>query len=100
MDLLALALVPGLGPRLTTAILSRFGSAATARRATAAELRSVPHIGDTLSSNFVDALRKVDVESELNLLRTHHVELVELGSVDYPSRLAEIPDCPHLLFRK
>ena len=41
-DLLALRLVPGLGPRLTAALLRHFGSAAAVRRAAAAQLRQVP----------------------------------------------------------
>ena len=40
-DLLALHLVPGLGPRLTSALLERFGSPAGALRATAAQLQEV-----------------------------------------------------------
>ena len=46
LDHLALALVPGLGPKLTAALLERFGTPAAARRATAAQLRAIPHIGD------------------------------------------------------
>src|SRR5438874_727599 len=43
-DLLALHLLPGLGPRLTAALLQRFGSAGAALRAGAARLREVPRI--------------------------------------------------------
>src|SRR5436853_4487619 len=97
-DLLRLALVPGLGPRLTTALLNRFGNAASVCRAAAAELRSVPHIGAKLSDNFVTALAKTDVSVELRLLEQHAVELLRLGEADYPPRLAQIADAPHLLF--
>jgi DNA processing protein len=100
LDLLALSLVPGLGPRLTTAILERFGSAAAARRATPVELRSIPHIGEKLSADFSAALRDADVEAELRALREHDVGIVSLGSPDYPAALHELPDPPHLLFQK
>ncbi len=48
-DLLALNLVPNLGPRLTAALLRHFGSAGAVRRATATQLRQVPLIGPKLS---------------------------------------------------
>lgn len=98
LDLLRLALVPGLGPRLTTALLNRFGSAAAVCRASAAELRGVPHIGAKLSENFVSALAKSDLDAELRLLERHNVELLRLGDAEYPPRLGQIADAPHLLF--
>ena len=51
-DLLALSLVPGLGPRLTAALLRHFGSAGAVRRAAAGQLRQVPQIGAKLSEDF------------------------------------------------
>jgi DNA processing protein len=42
-DHLALHLVPGLGPRLTMALLERFGSASAIRQASAGQLQQVPH---------------------------------------------------------
>jgi DNA processing protein len=49
LDLLALNLIPNLGPRLTAALLKHFGSAGAVRRATAERLRQVHLIGDKLS---------------------------------------------------
>ena len=43
-DHLALALVAGLGPRLTRAVLDHFGSPAAVLKATAAQLEAVPLI--------------------------------------------------------
>jgi DNA processing protein len=99
-DLLALALVPGLGPRLTSALLNRFGSAAAVRRASAAELQTVPHIGGKLSQSFAAALASADIDTECRLLDQHGVELLRLGDADYPSRLSQITDAPHLLFMR
>ncbi|MGL4424430.1 MAG: helix-hairpin-helix domain-containing protein, partial [Gemmataceae bacterium] len=48
-DHLALALVPGLGPKRTAALLDHFGSATAARRATADQLRAVSNLGEKLS---------------------------------------------------
>src|SRR4051812_15458456 len=79
-DLLALALVPGLGPRLTRALLRRFGSAAAVLRASAEQLQQVPHIGADLAGRFARSLALSDVEPELTLLQKHHVELLPLDS--------------------
>lgn len=100
LSLLALSLVPGLGPRLTQALIDRFGSASAARRATAAELEQVPHIGAKLARSFVEALRTVDPEAELDLVSRFGVALLPLSTPDYPVRLKELPDAPHLLYAR
>jgi DNA processing protein len=95
---LALALVPGLGPKLTAALLERFGSPAAARRATAAELLAVPHIGDKLAAALSAALRTVDIAAELDLLARHAVRPVPLGWAGYPPPLAAVTAPPPLLY--
>jgi DNA processing protein len=95
---LALALVPGLGPKLTAALLERFGSPAAARRATAAELREIPHIGEKLAAALSAALRAVDVTDELDLLTRHGVRAVPLGFDGYPAPLAAVTAPPPLLY--
>jgi DNA processing protein len=97
-DHLALALVPGLGPKLTAALLARFGSARAARLATAGDLRAVPHIGEKLAASLADALRKVDIEPELRLMEAHNVRAVPLGFPGYPPRLAGVVAPPPLLY--
>ncbi|MBN9119891.1 MAG: DNA-processing protein DprA [Planctomycetes bacterium] len=97
-DHLALALVPGLGPKLTAALLERFGSAAAARRATAAELIEVPQIGEKLAAALAAALRAVDVGPELDLLARHGVRPVPLGAVGYPPPRAAVNAPPPLLY--
>jgi DNA processing protein len=97
-DLLALHLVPGLGPRLTAALLTRFGSAAAALKATRDQLREVPHIGDKLAADLFQAMQRVDVAAELDRMSTHGVRLLALGTTDYPQSLTNIPDPPHLLY--
>jgi DNA processing protein len=97
-DHLALALVPGLGPKLTAALLARFGSAGAARRATASDLRAVPHIGEKLAASLADALRKVEIEPELLLMEEYNVRAVPLGFPGYPPRLAGVVAPPPLLY--
>jgi DNA processing protein len=97
-DHLALALVPGLGPKLTAALLAAFGSAADARRATAAQLRGIPHVGDKTAAGFAAALRAADIEPELRLLDRHGVRPVPLGFPGYPPPLAGLTNPPPLLY--
>jgi len=99
-DLLALHLVPGLGPRLTAALLERFGSAGAVRRATAHALQQVPHIGAKLSEALVASFATVDTAAELALLERFHARLLVLGTPDYPPSLATVEDTPHLLYMR
>ncbi|MSR56024.1 MAG: DNA-protecting protein DprA [Gemmataceae bacterium] len=98
IDLLALTLVPGLGPRLTQALLDRFGSASAARRANANDLEGIPHIGSKLSRAFVEALRNADGQAEVERASQHGVSVLPYTSPDYPTRLKELPDAPHVLY--
>ena len=97
-DHLALALVPGLGPKLTAALLARFGSASAALQATAVSCCEIPHIGDKLATSLAAALRKVDIEPELRLLEKHDVRPVPLGFPGYPPPLASVVAPPPLLY--
>lgn len=97
-DLLALSLVPGLGPRLTAQLLRRFGTAAAVRRASIEQLQEVPHIGEKLSYQFVEALRQLDLQSELDLIEKHQVHLLAHGDPGYPKALAGIADPPPMLY--
>jgi DNA processing protein len=97
-DLLALHLVPGLGPRLTIALLDRFGSAAGALRATTAQLQEVPHIGAKLAQSLFTAMREVDVEAELDSMAQRGVRLLVRGGAGFPPSLCDIPDPPPLLY--
>jgi len=97
-DLLALHLVPGLGPRLTAALLHRFGSAGAVLQAGIAELAEVPHIGTKLAQQFHQSMNEVDVGAELERMAANGVRLLVRGQGDYPQSLETIPDSPHLLY--
>jgi DNA processing protein len=99
-DLLALHLVPGIGPRLCAALLERFGSAAAALRASEQELREVPHIGAKIASQLKQALARPDLEEECRLLEQYGVHVLFHGRPDYPVALAMMPLPPHLLYVK
>ena len=95
---LALALVPGLGPKLTRAVLERFGSPERARLATAAELETIPLIGAKLASKLAQGFRNVDVAAEWKRIQDHRIELRIRGDADYPARLETIESSPSLIY--
>lgn len=99
-DLIALHLVTGVGPRLTAALLERFGSASAVLRASAAELSVVPYLGPKVAEALTHALANPDVAKECALIEQHGVHLRVIGRPAYPANLATIDDAPHLLFVK
>jgi DNA processing protein len=96
--LVALNLVPGIGTRLTSALLARFGSAAAVLQASAEQLQQVPHIGGKLAGDLVQAFQTVDVDSELELMTRHRVWVLSRKEFGFPASLIEIPDPPHLIY--
>src|SRR6476659_5786481 len=99
-DLLALNLVPGLGPKLTAALLRHFGSAAAIRSASTDDLRQAPRIGEKLSADFAARMDTVDVDAEYARIAAHRVQLLVLGWPGYPEVLANIPGAPHILYTR
>jgi DNA processing protein len=99
-DLLTLSLVPGIGPRLTAALLERFGSAGAALRAGVAELSAIPYITPRLAESLTQALARSDATAELERMERQGVRLIALGTPEYPPSLANIPDPPHLLYAR
>jgi DNA processing protein len=98
--LLTLHLVPRLGPRTTAALVERFSSAQAALRAGPEELREIPYIGEKLASSLHQAILDAKVSIELDLIARHQIELLRLGTDEYPKSLAQIFDPPHLLYVK
>lgn len=96
--LLALHLISGIGPRILQNLLQRFGSAQAVLQASAAELATVPHIGDGTARKFRDALSSIDVAGEEARLQQYNVQLRFLSEPDYPATLATIPVPPPVLY--
>lgn len=95
---LRLSLVSGIGPRLRQALLERFGTPAAIFAASHSELRSVPGIGSKLATAVQQATKDIDVATEIEHCRRNRVEIVPLGSVNYPRSLMDICDPPGVLF--
>jgi DNA processing protein len=99
-DLLALHLVTGVGPRLTSSLLEHFGSASAILHASVSELLEVPYLGQKVAESLRRALANPDVARECESIAKHGVHLRVLDRPGYPANLATIDDAPHLLFCK
>jgi DNA processing protein len=97
---LALALVPQLGPRLTAALLEKFGTPEAILAAAESDLKTVPLVGDKLAKHFAESFRQIDVDAEIALISKHDVGNLVLGEADYPRRLAEVGSAPPLLYHR
>jgi DNA processing protein len=96
---LRLAMTPGIGPRLTVALLERFGSAAGVLAAAPSELRTVQGVGPKLSQA-IGRVATADVEAEIELCRRERVAILTPDGAGYPRMLREIHDPPPVLFAR
>jgi DNA processing protein len=100
IDILHLAMVPGVGPQTSRALLERFGSAGEVLDATRGQLCGVAGVGPKLAEKIVRARQDFDAAAELALCRRMEVNLISRGEPDYPPPLENIPDPPGLLYVK
>ena len=97
-DVLRLAMISGVGPRIRQALLGRFGAARAVLAAAPSELREVPGVGPKLARNIAAAGEQIDVEGELAICREHGIEILTESHEHYPRMLREIHDPPGVLF--
>lgn len=95
---LLLNLVPGLGPKLTRALLERFGSAPAVLEARAAELMTIPRLGQRLAEQLHQAFRTAPIAEEEAQIEERQIRLLIRDQDGYPARLAQIDDPPPLLY--
>jgi DNA processing protein len=100
LDALRLNGVRGLGPRLMTALLERFGRPGRVLAASGAELLAVEGIGPKLSAAITQARHDAQAEQELSRARDLGIELILREDPAYPPPLQEICDPPPILYRR
>lgn len=98
--LLTLTLVPGLGSRLTSALLERFGSAQAALDARPAQLMEIPYLGHKVVEGISAVRAGKSLAVEIDLLAKHGVQLLIRGEASYPPELGELPDAPPVLYMR
>lgn len=100
LDWLTLNLVPGLGPRLTRALLSRFGTPDGILKAPLQEIASIPHMGFKTAEKLRDAFGTVKPQEELDLMRKHGVSALPCDAPAYPGWLSTLHDPPAFLYMR
>lgn len=95
---LILHLTPGLGPKLTAALMHTFGSAVRVLSAKVSDLQAIPRIGLDTAQNLLAHWRSSSVEEEWKRLETTQTRLLLRGAAAYPSPLTTILDPPSLLY--
>lgn len=95
-----LNLVPGLGPRLTKALLEKFHSPEAVINASVQDLAQVPHLGFNTATKLFDSFKKYKTDQDIASMRIHGVKAIVINKSDYPSSLKSIWDPPPILFLK
>src|SRR3712207_1457481 len=94
LDALRLTLVPGIGPRMQRALLTRFENPAAVLRATYDQLRQVPGVGRKIAQEILAHRDPAEAGAELARCRALGVRLIVQNAPDYPAALAAICDPP------
>ncbi len=100
LSALRLHLATGIGPRLFSALVERFGSAEAAAEAPATDLAETPGIGRDSAAAIRESLDRAEPEAELERARAAGVQLVFRGEPDYPIALTYLADAPPALYVK
>ncbi len=95
---IALNMVPDIGPLRMARLMQRFGSASTVLGASAGELTAVEGIGARTAENIHAWENHCTPGAELELAEKAGVTILTLNSEGYPPLLREIPDPPPLLY--
>ena len=99
-DLVALTLIPGIGPLTLGALLERFKTPGRILSASIESLRGVEGVGPKLAAKIAEARRGDEAEVELAHCRQDGVDLIARSNPDYPEPLSRIADPPSLLYRR
>ncbi len=101
---LALASVPGIGPKRFRSLIARFGSAREAWLAPANELASWARCEPGLAGRVVDSRNSASVTLRIERLveasREAGTDILCFESDRYPPKLKEVPDSPPVLWLK
>jgi DNA processing protein len=95
---LRLKLVPGIGPKTYSDLVTHFGSPAQVLEAAPALLREVPGVGAKIVSAIIAAPGDDSVATQLQICRDHDIQILSSSSSQYPRILDEIYDPPSVLF--
>ena len=87
------------GPRTARALIEHFGSAEAVFKESPEILRTIGNVGAYISDSGYQeqALRRA--EAELAFIEKNNIKAIKFDSPDYPTRLAQCPDAPQILYQ-
>jgi len=100
LGLLALWLIPGLGPRRIEMLLREFGQIDAVFKAPVSMLARITGLPPENVAAIPDALSSAALEKELSLIETHQLKLIDITQPEYPTLLQEIHDAPPILYTR
>ena len=95
---LRLWLVPGVGPRILTALVTHFETPEAVLAANETQLLQVEGVGPRVARSITAAKQTIDLAPEWAACKSADIRVVPRSAPDYPQLLLEIPDPPGLLF--
>ena len=96
--LIALSLVPGVGPGRIRALVARFGTAEVAMQASPKALAAVPGVGPQTATAIAAFDAHDAVEQQLHRAAQHDITLVAASDARFPALLRQIYDPPAFLW--
>lgn len=98
--LVALSLVPGVGPGRIRALLARFGSAAAVLAASVRQLKEVPGLGPQTAAAIARFEAEAEVEAQFRCAEAQEAVLLASWDAHFPEWLRQIYDPPAFLWMR
>lgn len=96
--LIILNMVEDLGSVRTQNLFNHFGSLDKIFKAKEDELKRIKGIGPIIASRIPEAIKKIDLKKEMNLIKKHRAWVLTFLDVSYPKNLKNIYDPPMVLY--
>ncbi len=99
-SLLALTLIPGLGPILIARLLATFGTAEGVFGATSERLATVQRVSTRLARVILDSAASAHARADAELAAATDlgIRVISRNTPEYPALLSQIPDPPPILY--
>jgi DNA processing protein len=98
--LLALWLIPGMGPRRIETLLQQFGNLDDVFNASQVELAKTTGLGPELIKRIAEGLNSKALDQELSLIDKYKLKVLDYTQDTYPILLREIYNAPPILYTR
>lgn len=97
---IALSQVSGIGVRKMRTLLEKFDCIETLFKESSAALKAIPELSGVEISEITNGSTLLRAEQEMNFVRDHDIDIINITDSDFPKRLKHCIDAPALLFKK